>query len=177
MRIRILTYTITVIFLHFGCSHESFTKEEKVILQIESGNDWRLINTFRGIYIQDRDEPGSITIHLEFTEREQLKILNVADSVDFWSLRDSDFIPTLNLEKKEMYRFRRLMSGESFLHLKAEGKENALRRRYYIMPDESQKLAQIEKKIKRLDALEATISHILESKPEYKKLPHPLGRL
>jgi hypothetical protein len=158
--------------MQIGCSSSSTTSKEKEWLKIEFGDSWFLLNTFEGVYIQDwRHSAKSVRIPLHFTKEEQLRVLEVADSVDFWSLRDSNFIPKYIKVKPAGVMGTMPRPSPYKIHLKTMAKENSIIQEkdgHFPDPDNAK---EIENANSRFNKVMEVILYFLESKEEYKKLP------
>jgi hypothetical protein len=180
MQIRALSLTIVFSVVHFACSSsQTVSKQESESLQIQAGNHFYLLNTFEGYYIQDRDIRDSVKIETHFTPEEQLRVLYVVDSVDFWSLKDSDFVPKYITIKPKSFAVRQASYADPFtIHLRTSSKENTIVRRGGWAEDPPPDNAiEIKNAKERFDAVYMTIFSILRKKTEYEFLPYPAFRM
>ena len=149
-----------ILFLFNSCS-DSLVEPDQQFVQIffkyEFNNE---LNTFDNTYQKDLILDGSIKVNFWLTNEEQNQILNKANEINFFSFPDTFLNDTSFV----------LVSpnpGEQILRIKSDNNDH--QSIWTVLIDLSNPQAV---KLKELSSL---IISIVESKPEYKKLPPSRG--
>jgi len=147
-----------------GCS-KTITEPDPQLLKIHLyygfGNE---LNTFEQTYTKDLVLDGYVTVDFWLTEAEQESISNKLDAVDFFSFPD-----TLIYQMGSDSIMVRIEPdpGWQFLRVSDEDRDKIV---YWRYP-----LPEGNEFVPRLVELKNLIIDIIESKPEYKKLPAAKG--
>jgi len=153
-------------FLLFFCHNQkSLLEPEEQFVQIYLKYGFKNeLNTFENTYQKDLVLDGAIQVTFWLTETEQTSILEKAIEFNFFSLPDTleytsqnDSI-AVSLEPNP---------GVQILRIQYQSKDKTTTWTYPLNPDDSQ--------VTDLMALNNYIISVIESKPEYKKLPPAKG--
>ena len=153
---------IPLCFIFLSCN-DSIIQPEEQFVQIYFKYDFKNeLNTFENTYQKDLILDGVIKVPFWLTAEEQNKILNKANEVNFFSLPD-----TFKYSSGDTIVIIEPNPGEQILRIKFEGKDKTTTWIFYISENDPQFNDLIE--------LKKYIISIIESKPEYKRLPPRRG--
>ena len=158
-----LIITLLIILLISSCKESIFEPEDQFV-QIYFKYGFRNeLNTFENTYQKDLVWNGVIKIRFYLTTEEQNKILDKINSIDYFSLPDTfKYIPEDSISLIALPN-----PGEQLLRIKYRHNDKETIWTYPINEDNPQ--------VENLMELNYFIISIIESKPEYKRLPPAKG--
>ncbi len=160
----LLLMQLSLCLIFVGCS-KTITQPDPQLLKIHFyygfGNE---LNTIEQTYTKDLVMDGYITVAFWLTEAEQERISNKLDAVDFFSFPDTLIY---QMGPDSIMVSIHPDPGWQFLRVADENRDKIVYWRYPL-PDENEF-------VPRLVELKNMIIDIIETKPEYKKLPPSRG--
>jgi hypothetical protein len=143
-----------------SCQDSSIEPENQFVQIYFKYGFKNVLNTFENSYEKDLVLDGVIKVKFWFTAEEQNAILEKAIEDNYFSIPDT-------LQKDSTVVIIDPSPGEQILRIKYQSKDKTTIWKYPLNEDNSQ--------VKDLMKLTSFIISIIESKPEYKRLPPPRG--
>ncbi|MBU0561238.1 MAG: hypothetical protein KJ799_04950 [Bacteroidetes bacterium] len=162
MKKKIIVLLLAGLFL-LSCQDSSVEPENQFVQIFFKYGIKNELNTFENTYQKDLFLDGVIKIKFWLTADEQNKILEKAYSVNYFSMPDTFKVSPWD----SIYIYTSPDSSEQILRIKYQDKEKTTIWTYPLVENMSQ--------FKDLLELQQFIISIIESKPEYKKLPDHRG--
>lgn len=140
------------------------TEPEEQFVQIYFKYGYKnILNTFENVYQKDLVLDGIIQVPFWLTEEEQNNILDKANDLYFFSMPDTFDYSSSN----DTLVYISPNPGQQILRIKFEGKDKSTLWKYPVVQNDLQ--------LNNLFKLRKFIINIIESKPEYRKLPPSRG--
>jgi hypothetical protein len=158
----LFVFLLPVIFI--SSCHNSLIETENGNVQIyfKYGHQ-NVLDTFENTYQKDLVMDGVFKTKFHLTREEKNEILEKANSINYFSLPDTlKYIPVNGITKMTDPN-----PGEQILRIKYQQKDKRIIWTYPLNDDYPE--------VKNLMKLKGFIISIIESKPEYKKLPPAKG--